>query len=218
MASPPAIHSTPCRWPNRPDTGAMRYTSQIAEKNQRIELLPLPGTIPVPRALVTTPGRSGGASVVASLPVIAIACSPHIHAATFLGLTGPTPPGRTAAGTPRGSPRVPARPPMRWPGPYGHWSRGSDRLRGGSDRGGGQRGEDPQPDDQADGQADRHGDVLDHVGADLHRVIGGRELADLAQEAGQREPQAAEDGEDEVRHQADRLHLIRVVPVPDGHG
>src|SRR5580700_12244085 len=138
----------------------------------------------MPRALVTTPGRSGGASVAASLLVIAIACSPHIHAATFLGLTGLTPRGVPLPVRPVVPPRVPARPPMRWPGPYGHWSRGSDRLRSGSDRGGGQRGEDPQPDDQADGQADRHGDVLDHVGADLYRVIGGRELADLAQETG----------------------------------
>src|SRR5580704_5660801 len=181
MASPPAIHSTPCRWPNRPDTGAMRYTSQIAEKNQRIELLPLPGTIPVPRALVTTPGRSGGASVVASLPVIAIACSPHIHAATFLGLTGPTPPGRTAAGTPRGSPRVPARPPMRWPGPYGHWSRGSDRLRGGAHRQGGQHDEDRQPDDDADHVDQRYASMADHVRADLDDLVGGRELAELLQ-------------------------------------
>src|SRR5947209_17004258 len=80
-----------------------------------------------------------------------------------------------------------------------------DRLGGGPDRHGGQGDEDAEPDHQADGQPGRYRDVPDHIGADLDGLVGGRELADLAEEAAQREPQAAEDGEDEVDDQGDRL-------------
>src|SRR3984957_19481212 len=190
MASPPAIHSTPWRWPNRSHTGPARSPSQIAEKNQRHGLLPVPGTICVLAALVST-GSWGAAW---SWSVIAIACSPHIHAATFPRLSGYAPWSPRTRPGPRCAGRV-----------RSHWRRPSDRLRGGAHGQGGQRDEDREPGDDADHVDQRRGSLADHVGADLDDLVGGREFAELLQRAAEREPQAAEDREEEEHHDGDRL-------------
>src|SRR5579859_2562958 len=189
MTSPPAIHSTPWRWPNRLDTGAIRYTSQIAEKNQR-HGLPVPGTSRVPRAVIRMPGRAG----VAWCWSVAIACSPHIHAATLPGAARPGP----RAGRPAPS------------------SAGSDRLGRRTDREDGQRDEDREPDHDADHVDGGHAAPADDVRGDLDHLVGRRELAELLQRAAQREPQAAEDREGEEHHDGDRLDRIRVELVPEG--
>src|SRR5580693_9747356 len=177
----------------------------MLENSQRSGL-PVPGVYFAPRAGLIRPGagtpavsvpswiRAARCSVSSAL--IDIVPSP-IHAATL---------------TVRG---VPARPPWRWPGRRPGYS---DGLRRGADRYGGQPHEDPQPDHQAQRVAERDRGATHHVCADLYRLVGGRDLADPAENAVQREPYAAEDGEDEVQHQGDRLHLLGSEPVADGHG
>src|SRR5689334_2296245 len=177
-----------------PGMPCMRASASTAS-SQSLFAWPLPAW-PLPAwPLPAWPG-------IASEDRVAMAASPLIHAARLHRVYPP---------------RGPAGPPYGRPGPRGLFT-GLDRLGGGPHRERGQGDEDAEPGHQADGQAGRHREVADHVRADLYGLVGRGELADLAQEPGQREPQAAEDREHEVDDERDRLDLLRREPVADGHG